>query len=123
MTTRHDDPFDFWDLLHQIFDTFDEMFNEETDSLKIDNPGNEQEEEQEEWFVDIFEEPNQIEVAVSLPCVQKEAVDLFAISSNELEIKVNLKSQRIKLPKDVDIDSATAHFNNGILDIIIPLVD
>jgi len=82
--------------------------------------------EEREPLTDVLDHDKSVSVTVELPGVTKEDIDLN-VTNNTLEIVVNNPDRRyhktVKLPCSVRSDSASATYNNGILDICIQKLD
>lgn len=76
--------------------------------------------ERREPLVDVMEEDDAISVTAEVPGVDKKDIDL-EITGDTLTIKVDKDERKyykeVKLPSEVDVDSAKASYHNGILDI------
>lgn len=139
MSNKSDEhgPFDFWDAINHIYDEMldflnsmqyndigDEKFMENSADASIAKENTNADEP--EWFVDIIEDSDKLEISISLPCSKKEEIELFAVSDKELEVSVKynarIQKQIIKLPCSANINEASAKFNNGILYIVIPII-
>ena len=89
--------------------------------------------------IDIFDSKDNLMVRVDLPGIEKDAVDI-SIQDNTLTIKGEKKrssdvkeencyrSERslgnfnrvLSLPTEVDTSKANAHFNDGVLELVLP---
>lgn len=76
--------------------------------------------------VDIYEEGNEVRVVADLPGVAKEHIDLTCDGD---VLTIHAKSdareydERIRLPARVDKESASATYNNGILEVVLERSD
>jgi len=79
-----------------------------------------------EPLTDVIEEAERIRVIVELPGVEKEDIHLNA-TDDELDIVVESPQRRfskhLDLPSAVDPDSATASYNNGVLEICLARIE
>jgi HSP20 family protein len=106
-----DDPFG------DIFDEIERMMNEVTG----DDTGF-----ASETHVDVFDESDTVRLVADLPGVEKDAIDLkcdgevitVSAASDRREY-----DERIRLPARVDEHSATASFNNGVLQVTFDKVE
>jgi len=79
-----------------------------------------------EPLVDIIPGEDQIKVIVELPGINKEDINLTATNDT---LTVNVVSgqrkyyKEITLPREVDADSATSTYNNGILEVTFKTTD
>ena len=75
-----------------------------------------------EPFTDVSEEKNVVRVVAEIPGVQKQDIDL-SCNGNVLGIKVDTPGRKFEkdlaLPCDVDVDSAHAEYNNGLLEVTL----
>lgn len=75
-----------------------------------------------EPLTDIIEAEDSISITVELPGVEKEDIDLNA-TENSLTIHVDTEERKyhkeIDLPAEVDPESTTATYKNGVLDITL----
>ncbi|MCF2141759.1 MAG: Hsp20/alpha crystallin family protein [Candidatus Lokiarchaeota archaeon] len=123
MANSHDEPFDLWHVFMHFIASFPEPseLSEINYDNHIDLHENNSLQEENEWFVEIFDDNDHITVVAEIPCIRKDEVDLFAISSTELEITKGNQRKTVNLPKPCEVDNAHASFRNGILEIIIPV--
>jgi HSP20 family protein len=110
-----DDPFG------DIFDEIERMMNEMTGAGAVgDGSGF-----TSETHVDIYEEDDRVRLVADLPGVDKEAIKLkcdgktLTISAASPHREYD---ERIRLPARVDEHSASASFNNGILEVTVDKV-
>ncbi len=111
-----DDPFD------DLFDEIERMMNEMAGSMnRADGPGF-----GDDAHVSIYEEGDEIRVVADLPGVEKDAI---SVKCDGRSVTVSAATdrreyeERIKLPARVDEHSASATFNNGILEITFDRAD
>ena len=75
-----------------------------------------------EPFTDVSEEKNVVRVVAEIPGVQKQDIDL-SCNGNVLGIKVDTPGREcekdLALPCDVDVNSAHAEYNNGLLEVTL----
>jgi HSP20 family protein len=80
--------------------------------------------EEREPLVDIFVDENEAKIIAEIPGVQKEDINL-TVSQNKLVISVDTESRKyykeIDLPENILPEKAVSKYNNGILEIKIPL--
>ena len=78
--------------------------------------------EAREPLVDVIQEPEQVKIITELPGVEKEDIQLFA-SERSLTIDVTNPEHRyhkeLELPFEVDEESATSTYRNGVLETVI----
>jgi len=110
-----DDPFG------DIFDEIERMMNEMTGTGAVsDGSGF-----TSETHVDIYEESDRVRLVADLPGVEKNAIELkcdgetLTISAASPHREYD---ERIRLPARVDEHSASASFNNGILEVTVDKV-
>ncbi|WP_457556823.1 Hsp20/alpha crystallin family protein [Candidatus Harpocratesius sp.] len=123
MANSHDEPFDLWHVFMHFITSFPEQIeqSEINSANHIDLNENDSLQKENERFIEIFDDNDHITVVVEIPCIRKNEIDLFAISSTELEIINGTQRSIVNLPKPCDIDGAHASFRNGILEINIPV--
>lgn len=75
-----------------------------------------------DFFTDVTEEDSVVRAVAEIPGVAKEDISL-SCTGNVLSIKVdspNRKFERdLALPCEVDVDSAKAEYNNGLLEVTL----
>ncbi len=80
--------------------------------------------EEREPLVDIVTSDNEVRIIAELPGVQKEDINL-TLSQGKLVISVETESRKyykeVELPNNVDAEKATSRYNNGILEVTLPL--
>lgn len=73
-------------------------------------------------LVDVFDTDKTVQIVAEMPGIEKQDVELSA-EGRDLEIKAARGERKyhefVKLPSDVDIDSAKASYKNGVLDITL----
>ncbi len=78
--------------------------------------------EAREPLVDVIQEPEQVKIITELPGVEKEDIQLIA-SERSLTIDVTNPEHRyhkeLELPFEVDDESATSTYRNGVLETVI----
>jgi HSP20 family protein len=113
-----DDPFD------DFFRELERMMNEMTGG-EFDMRVERHEEESgrspsRDVHLDIYEEDDQVRVVADIPGVEKDAIDLKC-DGEELTIDASGPEreyfERVRLPVSVDEHSASATYNNGILEV------
>ncbi|SEA23889.1 HSP20 family protein [Haloplanus vescus] len=112
-----DDPFG------DIFDEIERMMNEMTganSNAMSDGSGF-----ASETHVDIYEDDEEVRLVADLPGVEKDAIELkcdgktLTISATSPHREYD---ERVRLPARVDEHSASATFNNGILEVTVDKV-
>ncbi len=75
-----------------------------------------------EPFADVTHEGDELRIVVELPGVSKEDIDLHT-TVRSMTVSVDTESRKyhkvLKLPAEVDADSARAEYNNGILEVLL----
>ena len=112
MRDDRDDPFD--DFFEGIERMMDEMTGDDATGFAS------------ETHVDVYDEGEKLRLVADLPGVRKEAVELkcdgeiltITAAGDRREY-----DERIRLPARVDEHSATASFNNGILQVTLDKID
>ena len=78
--------------------------------------------EAREPLVDVIQEPDQVKVIAELPGVEKDDIQLFA-TERTLTLDVTSPDHRyhkeLELPFEVDEDSASSTYRNGVLETIM----
>lgn len=78
-----------------------------------------------EPFTDVSEEDTVVRAVAEIPGVKKEDIAL-SCTSNVLSIKVDSPGREFEkdlaLPCDIDVDSAKAEYNNGLLEVTMTKV-
>ena len=73
-----------------------------------------------DFFTDVMEEDSVVRAVAEIPGVDKEDISL-SCTGNVLSIKVNSPNRKFEkdlaLPCEVDVDSAKAEYNNGLLEV------
>lgn len=108
-----DDPFG------EFFHEFERMVNElfgEAGSFDVETIGD----VDGRTHVDVHEEDDRIRVVADLPGVEKEAIDVTC-DGRTLTIRADgagrSYDERVRLPREVDESSASATYNNGVLEL------
>lgn len=76
--------------------------------------------------VDVYEEDGDVRVVADLPGVEKSDID---VTSDGRRVSIRAAGDRrsydeeVTLPRTVDEESATARYNNGVLEITFPSRD
>lgn len=112
MRDDRDDPFD--DFFEGIERMMDEMTGDDAAGFTS------------ETHVDVYDEGEELRLVADLPGVRKEAVELKCDGEIITVTAVGDRreyDERIRLPARVDEHSATASFNNGILQVTLDKVD
>ena len=75
-----------------------------------------------EFFTDVTEEGSLVRAVAEIPGVAKEDISLKC-TGNVLSIKVDSPNRKFEkdlaLPCEVDVDSAKAEYNNGLLEVTL----
>ncbi|MBX0295358.1 Hsp20/alpha crystallin family protein [Haloarcula nitratireducens] len=114
MRRDDDDPFD--EFFREIERMMDEMMGAEGD-VHIDRDGAGG---GSDLHIDVHETDDEIRVVADIPGIEKEAIDLKC-DGNVLTIDADSHQreyhERLTLPSAVDEHSASATYNNGILEV------
>ena len=109
-----DDPFD--EFFREIERMMDEMMGAEGDvHINRDAPT-----DGADLHLDVHETDDEIRVVADLPGVEKESIDLKCdgtVLTIEADASQQAYSERLTLPSRVDEHSASATYNNGILEV------
>ena len=113
-----DDPFD--DIFREIERMMNEMMGDDFDMRVERGGGSDSTGFGTETHVDIHEADESVRVIADLPGVEKEDIDLkcdgevltISAASDHREY-----DERVRLPAQVDEHSATATYNNGVLEV------
>lgn len=127
------DPRKFEEMMNRMFDTL----NMELRSIPLLSPGDSTTtRRRRQPFIDIVETDKEIIATAEMPGLNKEDIDINLTDDN-LEISTNTKHgeekkekdyvhrerrsgsyyRSISLPSAIDVDSAKASYNNGVLEI------
>lgn len=112
-----DDPFN--DFFQELERMMNEMMNGEFD-MHVERHDSGQPTMTTDIHLDIYDEDDQVRVVADLPGVKKEAIDLkcdgeeLTIDASGVEREYH---ERVHLPTHVDEHSASATYNNGILEV------
>jgi HSP20 family protein len=115
-----DDPFG------DIFDEIERMMNEMTGAGAGAGAVGDDSGFGSETHVDVYEESDRVRLVADLPGVEKGGIDLkcdgkaLTISAASPRREYD---ERIRLPARVDEHSASANFNNGVLEVTMAKVD
>ncbi|WP_248895198.1 Hsp20/alpha crystallin family protein [Haloplanus halobius] len=115
-----DDPFG------DIFDEIERMMNEMTGPGAGTGPVGDGSGFTTETHVDVYEHDEQVRLVADLPGVEKDAIELkcdgktLTISASSPHREYD---ERVRLPTRVDEHSASASFNNGILEVTMDKID
>jgi HSP20 family protein len=119
-----DDPFD------EFFEEIERMMNDMMDAntpSKVDRSGQQREEKPgRSVHVDVHEADDELRVVADLPGVTKDAIDLKCDGTTlyvEAGSEARQYRERIELPTRVDEHSASATYNNGILEVSFDRLD
>jgi len=114
MRRDDDDPFD--EFFREIERMMDEMMGAEGDvHINRDGPT-----EAADLHLDVHETDEEVRVIADIPGVDKESIDLKCDGTVlTIEASTNRQeySERLTLPSRVDEHSASATYNNGILEV------
>ncbi len=120
-----DDPFD--DLFRQIERMMNEMMGGSGVDMNMDmNVEANQGVGTEGTHVDVHETDDDVRVVADLPGVGKESIDLKCdgkVLTISAESDYRSYDERVRLPTHVDEHSATATYNNGVLEVVFDPVD
>ncbi len=79
-----------------------------------------------EPFADVTHEGDGLRIVVELPGVSKEDIDLQT-TEKSITVSVDTEGRKyhktLRLPAEVDADSARAEYNNGILEVLLKTVE
>lgn len=79
-----------------------------------------------EPFADVTHEGDELRIIVELPGVSKEDIDLQT-TERSMTVSVDTEGRKyhkeLRLPAEVDQDSARAEYNNGILEVLLKTAD
>jgi HSP20 family protein len=82
--------------------------------------------EEMEPLVDVVDEGDHVRIIAELPGVDKEDIELEAVDKT-LIIRAKGKHRsyykEVELPSRVDVDSAKAHYRNGVLEVVLKKVE
>jgi len=114
MRRDDDDPFD--EFFREIERMMDEMMGAEGDvHINRDAPA-----DGADLHLDVHETDEEVRVVADLPGVDKESIDLKCdgtVLTIEADAAGQAYSERLTLPSRVDEHSASATYNNGILEV------
>lgn len=117
MSRDPDDPFD------DIFRELERMMN---DMMGLGGSSFDADDMSSDTHVDIHEYDDEIRVIADLPGVSKDEIDLKS-DGEVLSIRATSDTrqydERLRLPVRVDEHSATASYNNGVLEITFDRID
>ncbi len=112
---RRDDRRDpFGDFFEEFERMMEQMFDE--GSVRVESMGS----FGSDTHVDIYEDGDEVRVVADLPGVEKSDID---VTSDGRTVSIRAASDRrsydeeVSLPRRVDEESATARYNNGVLEI------
>jgi HSP20 family protein len=118
-----DDPFD------EFFDEIERMMNEmmggETE-FHFEQQSGGPADDGRDVHMDIHESDDEVRVVADIPGVDKEAIDLQC-DGTTLDLKADGPGreykERVSLPATVDEHSASATYNNGVLEVVFDRAD
>lgn len=118
--TRRDDPDDIFNEIDKMMDRMlselDRILGKETDTFENLESTN----RETATHIDVLDEDDVVRVIADVPGVEKEDINLNATES-VLRIRASRGGrsydEEIDLPTKVDPDSATANYNNGVLEV------
>jgi HSP20 family protein len=114
MRRDDDDPFD--EFFREIERMMDEMMGAEGD-VHINRDGATGD---ADLHLDVHETDDEIRVVADIPGVEKESIDLKCdgtVLTIEADAEVKAYSERLTLPSRVDEHTASATYNNGVLEV------
>ncbi|ARS89260.1 Hsp20/alpha crystallin family protein [Natrarchaeobaculum aegyptiacum] len=114
-----DEPFD--DLFREIERMMNEMMNGPGQNPGFDSPGGTENGFGTDTHVDIHETDDEIRVIADLPGVEKDQIDLEC-DGEVLTISAGTEhrqyDERVSLPTRVNEHTASATYNNGVLEVV-----
>ena len=113
------DPID--DILREIERVMNEMMGEDVHMERSGSAGF-----GSDLHLDVYEQEDQIRVVADLPGVEKDAIDLKCDGKTLTITAVSDRrdyEDRVRLPTRVDEHSASATYNNGVLEVNFDRVD
>jgi HSP20 family protein len=113
-----DDPFD------DFFEEIERMMNDVMNDAELGTGPTEP--AGTDVHLDVYEEDDQLRVVADIPGVSKEAIDLKCdgrVLSLEAASGAREYQERVRLPVAVDEHSASASYNNGILEVTFDRVE
>ena len=114
-----DEPFD--DLFREIERMMNEMMNGPNQNPGFDSPGGTESGFGADTHVDIHETDDEIRVIADLPGVEKDQIDLEC-DGEVLTISAGTDhrqyDERVSLPTRVNEHTASATYNNGVLEVV-----
>jgi HSP20 family protein len=120
MRDDRDDPID--DLLREIERMMNEMLS---DDVRLERGGGDAG-FGDDLHLDVYEEDERVRVVADLPGVEKDAIDLrcdgTVLTVDATSDRRNYE-ERVELPTRVDERSATATYNNGVLEVTFERAD
>ena len=112
-----DDPFD--DIFHELERMMNDMMGFGGSAFDADDMTN-------DTHVDIHEYDDELKVIADLPGVTKDQIDIQSdgeVVSIRAASDTRQYDERVRLPVRVDEHSATASYNNGVLEITFDRID
>jgi len=114
-----DDPFE------DFFDEIERMMNDVMNDADFGGPGP-TDPAGTDVHLNVYEEDDQLRVVADIPGVEKEAINLKCdgrVLSLDATSGPREYHERVRLPAAVDEHSASASYNNGILEVTFDRVD
>ena len=121
-----DDPFD--EFFEEIERMMNEMMGPNANFHFEHNSGRRRSHEDSghDVHIDVHEHDDEIRVVADIPGVEKEAIDLQC-DGDTLQLEAGngerRYSERVSLPGRVDEHSASATYNNGVLEVVFERLD
>jgi HSP20 family protein len=116
-----DDPFD------DFFEEIERMMNDMMNGANVDvEGGTATDPAGADLHLDVYEEENTLRVVADIPGVDRDSVDLKCdgtVLTLDAVGSTREYHERVQLPATVDEHSASASYNNGILEVTFDRVD
>jgi HSP20 family protein len=122
MRRDDDDPFD--EFFEEIERMMNDMMGEDVD-MHVDR-GGATDPASADLHLDVYEEDDQLRVVADIPGVDQDAIDLKCdgeVLTLDAASDAREYHERVRLPVRVDEHSASASYNNGILEVSFDRVE